>query len=228
LKTHFEKTKQVQQKGLSPFYSETLALIHLNLTWFVMSLPGITLFPALGGLYSTIAERNHNKQKDWQEMWHGFKKFGAISLLWGVLVTLGFVILGVSLWFFHTLDGILAGFVRMLIITALMMWAAINQFSLPLLLHQEERQVLLAIRNGYVICLRRPLTALKVTVTSLFITVISILLPPLWVFISVALIAQNQTHTMLDAVKEIRRKDAARDAIKAYRESKEQIEKNNL
>lgn len=183
----------------------------------------ITLVPALGGLYTAIMEREQDEPVDWQRTWRGFKRFWAITLYWGAIVSLGFVALGVSLWFFQGMDGTLAVIATMLTIVAIIVWTAINQFSLPLLLLQEQRSVMLAIRNGYVICLRQPLTALKVTVTNLLITAVSILLPPLWIFISVALIAQNQTHAMRAAVKEIRRKDAARDAIKAHRESREQV-----
>lgn len=219
-----EITKRARPRKLYPVYDEVLALIHLNLTWFVMSLPVITLVPALGGLYAALLESTHNKPADWQRMWGGLKQFYAITLLWAAIVSLGFAILGTSLWLFQGMDGTLAILAFILTITALIVWTAINQFSLPLLLLQEERKVFLAIRNGYVICLRQPLTALKVTVTNLFITIVSILLPPLFIFISVALMAQNQTRAMHAAVKEIRKKDAARDAIKAHREREGQAE----
>ena len=84
---------------------------------------------------------------------------------------------------------------------------------------QEEKKIGLAIRNGYVVVIRQPVQALKVLALNLLITAISIILPPLWIFISMALVVQIQTSTMLKAVEQIRAKDADRDAAKAHRES---------
>jgi len=92
------------------------------------------------------------------------------------------------------------------------LWIAIHQFSFPLLLMQDEKKILLAMRNGYVIVMRQPLAALKVMLLSLLINALSILLPPLWIFISMALIVQLRTRTVLKAVKKIKEKDAERDS----------------
>lgn len=228
MKQNPEKTHPARQKKSEAFYDDALALIHLNLTWFVMSLPVITLVPALGSVYATLIKPSQNKSTDWHRLWDGVKQYWAISIVWAVVVSLGYVLLAAGLWFFQTWDGGFAGLATIIIIAAGMLWTAINQFSLPILLLQEERKVILAIRNGFVICLRQPLTALKVTLTTLFIAAVSILLPPLWVFISVALIAQIQTHAMLDAIKKIRRKDAARDAIAAHSQSKSHLDAGDL
>jgi uncharacterized membrane protein YesL len=82
-----------------------------------------------------------------------------------------------------------------------------NQFSFPLLLLQKEKKIFLAIRNGYVIVVRQPWVALKTTLLCLLIAFISILIPPLWFFIAMALIAHLQTRAVLRAVEKIRSQD---------------------
>jgi uncharacterized membrane protein YesL len=72
---------------------------------------------------------------------------------------------------------------------------------------QEEKKIGLALRNGYVLVMRQPLQALKVMALSLLIAVISTVLPPLWVFISMALIVNLRTRTAIKAVQRINVKD---------------------
>jgi uncharacterized membrane protein YesL len=104
----------------------------------------------------------------------------------------------------------------MLAIVFSIFWIAIHQFSFPLLLMQDEKKIFLAIRNGYVVVMRQPLATLKVMLLGLVISVVSTLLPPLWIFVSMALIVQLRIRTVLKAVKRIKEKDADRDVVKAH------------
>ena len=192
---------------------------NINLAWFVMSLPVLTVFPALGGLYYAVMEQRQGNSAGWDTIWEGFKKYWWLSVKWGLLVTAVEAVLAVNIWFYTTLAQNWAIFATTAAIVLLIVWTAINQFSFPLLLMQEEKKIGLAIRNGYVVVIRQPVQALKVLALNLLITAISIILPPLWIFISMALVVQIQTSTMLKAVEQIRAKDADRDAAKAHRES---------
>lgn len=208
------------------FYYNAIPFFSVNLAWFVMSLPVVTIFPALGGLYHAVLALNQDNLANWGTVWEGFKKHWQISFKWGSLVLFGNLILAANIWFYLSLDQDWAIFALVASILLLLIWVAINQFSFPVLLLQEEKKVFLAIRNGYVIVLRRPQAALKVILFTLLIAVVSTLLPPLWIFISMALIVHIRTRTVLNTLKKIREEDAQRDAIKAHREGKAVSEDN--
>lgn len=200
-------------------YDKAVPLFNINLAWFVLSLPIITIFPALGGLYYAIMELENENVASWGTVWEGFKNLWWWSLRWGVLVLLVDAVLVVNIWFYGTLAQAWAVFAMTASIVLLVVWTMINQFSFPLLLLQHDKKISVAIRNGYVVLMRQPLSALKVLALTMLITVISSLVPPLWIFISMALILQLQTRTVLTAVIRIREKDALRDAEKAQREA---------
>ncbi len=202
------------------FYYDAIPYFTLNLAWFVMSLPMVTIFPALGGLYAAVLELNQEGRADWSSVWEGFKKYGWLSLRWGLLALLGDVILAVNIWFYLNINENWAFIALMVAIIFSIFWIAIHQFSFPLLLMQDEKKIFLAIRNSYVVVMRQPLAALKVMLLSLVISVVSILLPPLWIFVSMALIIQLRTRTVLKAVKRIKAKDADRDAAEAHSQGK--------
>jgi uncharacterized membrane protein YesL len=200
------------------FYYDAIPYFTLNMAWFVMSLPLVTFFPALGGLYAAALTFNQESRADWSTVWEGFKKYWWLSLRWGLLVLFGDVILAVNIWFYLNMDQNWAVIALMLAIMISIFWMAIHQFSFPLLLLQDEKKILLAIRNGYVVIMRQPLAALKVMLLSLVISVLSILLPPLWIFVSMALIVQLRTRTVLKAVKRINEKDADRGSVKTHQQ----------
>lgn len=204
---------------LTDAYYKAVPLFSINLAWFILSLPIITIFPALGGLYYAIMEMENENTASWETVWEGFKSHWWWSVRWGVLVLLVDVVLVVNIWFYASLAQTWAVYAMTASIVLLFIWMLIQQFSFPLLLLQKDKKISVAIRNGYVVLMRQPLAALKLLALTALIAVVSTLVPPLWIFISMALILQIQTRTVLTAVQRIRKKDARRDAEKVQREA---------
>jgi uncharacterized membrane protein YesL len=205
-------------------YYNAVPYFNINLAWFVMSFPVVTVFPAMGGLYYAMLSLVKENRADWGTVWEGFKKHWWLSLRWGFLVFFGDLILIANIWFYFTLTQQWAIFALVACSFLLVFWIAINQFSFPLLLLQEEKKIFLAIRNGYVIVMRKPLEALKVMALNLLITIVSVLMPPLWIFISLSLIIYIQTRSVLKMVDKIRVQDAERAAAEAHRKAAEAVE----
>ncbi len=222
-----KKPRNLKERFLN-FYYSTIPFFNVNLAWFVMSLPILTIFPALGGLYYAMMEQNQGNDAEWGTVWEGFKKHWWLSVKWGLLVSVVEAVLAANIWFYYNMTQTWATFALTATIVILIVWIAINQFSFPLLLMQEEKKIGLAIRNGYVVVMRQPVQALKVLSLNLLISVISIILPPLWIFISMALIVNIQTSTLLKAVEKIRAKDTDRDAVRAHREGLKSDEDENV
>jgi hypothetical protein len=214
---------QQQERGpfkerLLNFYRKSMPYVHINLAWFVLSLPILSFFPALGGLYYAVEALDREEHAEWRTVWGGFKKYGWLSLKWGLVVLTIDIILGLITWFFFSIGqtwGTFAGIATIIILT---IWLAINQFSYPLLMKQKDKSIFVAIRNGYVVVLRQPLTAIKLLLLTLLISIVSTLIPPLWILISMALIIHLREMTTQSAVDRIKKVDARRDAIKEHRE----------
>jgi len=198
------------QRGIKALYAKTRPLIKFNLAWFVLSLPVVTIFPALGGLYHAILSFNQETPADRQAVRDGFRKYWLLSIKWGVLVLLGDLLLAGAIWLALDMEAEWRSYALVVGVVFAILWVAINQFSFPLLLLQQEKKVLTAIRNGYVIVVRQPWAALKVLGLSLLISLVSIGIPPLWILISMALIAQIRTRAVLNTVEKIRKEDSER------------------
>ena len=182
-------------------YYNAVPYFTLNLIWCALSLPVVTIFPALGGLYYAVLQMSQEGSADGGTVWEGFKKHWWLSLRWGLLVYGVEAVLVLNIWFYLNLDQSWAIFALFGAVIFLILWIALNQFSFPLLLLQEEKKIFLAIRNGFIVVMRKPLEAIKVMALSLLISAASIALPPLWIFISMAWIVSIRTRTVIKVVK---------------------------
>ena len=206
------------------FYYGLIPLFTINLVWFLLSLPIVTIFPATGGLYYAVLELERENSADWGTVWVGVKKHWWLSLKWGLLILVSYIFMVGNIWFYLNLDQGWSVFPLTISIVVLILWSTVTQFGFPLLLLQEEKKIFLAIRNAYVIVMRKPLSALKVLLISFLTTIISLLLLPLWIFVSMAWIIRIRTKTVLKAVEEIKQQDAERDAVKAHRDDSDNSE----
>ena len=86
------------QRGIKALYAKARPLIKFNLAWFVLSLPVVTIFPALGGLYHAILSFNQETPVEGKTVREGFRKFWQLSIQWGLVVLLGDLLLAGGIW----------------------------------------------------------------------------------------------------------------------------------
>lgn len=218
-----QKPKRVKDR-LMEIYYDSMPLFNLNVAWFLSIIPLVTILPAQGGLYHAVLNYNQNKPAKWNNYWEGIKDHWFLSLKWGAVVLLGDLLLVLNIWFSLNIDAAWSIYTLLVGLVIGFIWIAINQFSFPLLLLQEEKKILQALRNGYVIVVRRPWDTLKVVLLNLLITAVSIIIPPLWVFITMSLIVHVQTRAVLRALEKIRAQDTGRDAADKQAEGTEDKE----
>ncbi len=203
---HLHQPRNLKEK-FNTFYYNAVPYFTLNLVWCALSLPVVTILPALGGLYYAVLQMSQEGSADGGTVWEGFKKHWRLSLRWGVLVYGVAAVLILNIWFYLNLDQSWAIFALFGAVVFLILWIAVNQFSFPLLLLQEEKKIFLAIRNGFIVVMRKPLAALKVMALSLLISAVSIVLPPLWIFISMAWIVNIRIRTAIKVIKTLQMPD---------------------
>ena len=203
---NLHQPRNLKEKFLN-FYYNAVPYFTLNLIWCALSLPVVTIFPAMGGLYYAVLQMSQEGSADGGTVWEGFKKYWWLSLRWGLLVYGVEAVLVLNIWFYLNLEQSWAIFALFGAVVFLILWIAMNQFSFPLLLLQEEKKIFQAIQNGFIVVMRKPLEAIKVMALSLLISAVSIALPPLWVFISMAWIVSIRTRTAIKVIKTLQKPD---------------------
>lgn len=214
-----EKSTKLKDR-LRSLYDWSRPLLSINLAWFLLSLPVVTVFPALGGLYHAVLAFSREEAPSWKTVWDGFKQHWWLSVKWGLAILVGYAVFGGAWWYLNTVQEDWAAYASAAAGAVIFLWTAINQFSFSLLMLQHEPKVWIAIRNGYVLVIRHPLNALKTLLLTALVAVLSTLLAPAWAFISMALITHLQTQAVLAAVAKIRAQDAEKDAADAHQQDR--------
>src|SRR6266498_5968430 len=86
-------------------YLDLIPLIILNLVWFIISLPIITLIPATGGLFYATNKLAHGHSADWRTLIEGFRLYFWQSWVIGLVSVLLVVVFATNFLFYSFIDS---------------------------------------------------------------------------------------------------------------------------
>lgn len=174
----------------------------LNLAWFVLCMPIITIFPATAGLYYATNLLHRDGDASLVDLWQGIRQYFKVSWLWGGLNLLVYAIISVNFWFYGNYDAIWAIWLRSVVIIVGLMWTCIQFYTFPLLIMQDDKRLRVALRNSYIAVILRPFPTLGwVLVVFLIAYLTTSYALPFWVVISASIclyISNRATRNALD------------------------------
>jgi uncharacterized membrane protein YesL len=184
---------------VTAFY-ELLFLAAVNLLWLLLSLPLVTAPGAAAGLYYVTNELAHGREVRWPVFFTGFRRYFWLGWRWA-LVNLVFVGAAyANLRFYEQFSGWWVVWVERLFLGLLSGWLLLQVYVLPLLIEQQDRRQLTALRNSAVLYLRRPTASLLLLALLAVVVTLSLAAPVLWALITPALIAFLCNATMVKLV----------------------------
>lgn len=185
-------------------YLQSIALITANVTWFLLSIPLITLIPATGGLYHATNLIAHGRDAGWRTVWEGFRLHFWLSWKWGLANIAVFGILWGNIWFYGQVQAGWAVWVRTGMEFLFILWGVLQIYTFPLFLEQEDKQMITTVRNSLVLFIRRPLQTFGWAI-SVFILAIgsSSLAPPAWIVITASLCLYLSNRATIEAIARI-------------------------
>ncbi|MEO8607933.1 MAG: YesL family protein [Chloroflexota bacterium] len=191
-------------------YVALIPLILLNLVWFIISLPLITLIPATGGLFYATHKLAHGHSADWHTLIEGFRLYFWQSWVVG-LISVGLVaVFATNFLFYSFADSGLAVWIRGMVIVLALLWLAIQIYLFPLLMEQEHPHLRLALRNSLVIILKRPLFTLGMTLSIAALMIGTMLvIQPAWIFITASACAFFANQATVSSIGRITGKTAS-------------------
>ncbi len=182
-------------------YLTSIPLISANVVWFLLSLPLITFFPALAGLYHSTQLIAADRDGGGQAVWRGFRAHFWLAWRWGLLLAAGVAVLGANVLFYGRLQVAWAWLPRAFFFALLMLWLALNVYTFPLLLLQEDRRLRTALRNSLVLWMQRPLYSLMLLFTcALLAWASAVYFPFAWPLLTGALCAYLANRVVLESV----------------------------
>jgi hypothetical protein len=135
-----------------------------ELFWIALCLPVVTIPAAFAGLYYTMNQLANGESLEWRTFFEGVKLYFWPAVRWTVINLLVIALLGLYTLFLvssatvsgqdwmQAASGIPFGL--------LVIWLAINAFTFPFMLAQENPSYRMALRNSLIIYLKWPVYTL--------------------------------------------------------------------
>ncbi|MFQ6058491.1 MAG: DUF624 domain-containing protein [Anaerolineae bacterium] len=191
---------KVFRDSLRDFYDDGALLIAVNILWVGLSLPLITLPPATGGLYYVTNRIAHGYAVQVRTFFEGFRQYFIKSWQLALANLLVLAMTWANLVFYRRLNNLWLWLPRILLLYILLFWLAMQMYSFPLLLEQEDKRLKLVLRNAALLVLADPLFTVILAVLLLAAVALSaaLTLPLILVTASfVSLVANRAVLTLL-------------------------------
>jgi len=176
--------------------------------WVLIFIPIVLASPATGGLYYATNRLAHGKDGGPMVYWHGLKTYLWPSYRWGIMNFVLAFLFNVNIWFYGDAPWDFAPYIRIAFIVGAAFWAAIQMYTFPLMLEQEQPHVKMALRNSFLAVARFPLRSFGFLLLVVVIALISTYLYfVLWVVITVSLIAYLSNKNTIIVLEKLLAKD---------------------
>jgi uncharacterized membrane protein YesL len=194
---------------LADAYVATIPLVTLNVVWFVLCIPLVTIIPATAALFYATNQFAHGKPADWHTLIEGFKLYFWRSWLWGLLNVAVLVILGSNLIFYSMNSASWSVAAQVMVGAVILIWLSLQMHTFPLIIEQEKPKLLQALRNSFVILVKRPVHTMG---TALIVAVLIVgstaFIQPAWIFITAALCTYLANRVTVSAIARLAGKPA--------------------
>jgi hypothetical protein len=169
----------------------------------------------MGGLYYATNQLAHGRDGGPMVYWEGLKTYIWPSYRWGIMNLVVAFLFNVNIWFYG--DDLwqfapdfqrFVPYIRLVFIVGAIFWAALQMYTFPFLIEQEEPQVKTALRNSFVAVARYPLRSFGFLLLVFAIALVSMYLNLVpWVIISISLIAYLSNKNTLVVLEKIAAKE---------------------
>ena len=172
--------------------------------WVLIFIPIVFAAPATGGLYYATNQLAHGRDGGPTVYWEGLKRYVWPSYRWGIMNLAVAFLLNVNIWFYGDAPWAFAPYLRVAFIVSAIFWAALQMYTFPFMVEQEEPLVKTALRNSLVAVARYPLRSFGFLLLVFGIALVSTYgFFVLWVVISISLIAYLSNKNTLAVLEKL-------------------------
>jgi uncharacterized membrane protein YesL len=197
-------TKKTFKDAVIDAWDALIPLIVINVLWLILTALVVTAMPAFGALYYATNRIAHGEMVGIKSFFEGFKEYFWTSWKWGLFSVLVYGLSIYNIWFYGQLEGFGFVIIQSLFFSFLLMFAFMQIYMYPFLLEQEEPSLKTAIKNSFAVILRFTGRSVGLFIFLLILAGVSTLLPPLWLLLTMSVIAYFSNWQTLGVIGEIK------------------------
>ena len=193
--------------ALIDLWDALIPIVGINIAWFVLTILVVTAFPAFGGIYYATNRIVHGESVNLGTFFEGFKEYFWTSWKWGLVNLLVYLILASNIWFYGQFEGWGFLVLQSLFFSLILIYTCLQIYTFPFLLEQDEPSIKTALRNSFAAFVRYMGRSFGLLFVLVLLAVVSVLLPPLWIVITVSFmvfLANWQTLYVIQELEKVR------------------------
>jgi uncharacterized membrane protein YesL len=192
----------IMWRTLKGLYDELFLIVLLSVVWWAGTLLVVTAPMTAGGVQLVANRMANYKRVDFSFFWEGARShIGRVVLLF-LLMVLAPPLLMFSVVFYFDRQGWLTVFGVVMAWTLLVCLLA-GQYFFPLFWQQDEKNVKLVVRNGFLLAVRHPLYSLLMLLFQVLLIVLSIVLVVPIILLLPGMLALSQNFALVGLLQEM-------------------------
>lgn len=193
LRVYWQTARHVNQRGY--------IYVWANMLWALMSLPIITAPAAWAGLVHLSHVAQTQQQVSMSDFWDGFRASFWRGLVVGFVTLIVLAVNLTNLVVYAPGEGVGAFTLRVVWISAVIVWLSILLYLWPLLEEMETPTLLGGLRNAALMLLRHPFFTLGLWPGIVLLAVVSTIFFPAWMLLTGGFIAALSTTATRDRLR---------------------------
>lgn len=183
-------------------YDELFLVVGISVAWWVGTLLVVTAPMTTAGVQNVANRIANYKRSSFDFFWEGARKDIGRGVLLYLLLLLGPPLIWFSAWFYFDRQGWLVLF-GVLMAWVLLVLLMSGQYFFPLYWQQDEPDLKLILRNGFLLTIRHPLYTLLMLLFQVLLISLSFVLVVPVVLLMPGLIALSQNFALVGLLQEM-------------------------
>lgn len=157
------------------WWGDFVPLLGYNLAWLALQIPILTGPPATAAMYVIARRVVDGETVSPRQAWATLAQCFWPAWRWGALNLLLAAVVAGNFWFYQDASGGAWVALRLAWGTIALGWFCANLFYWPFWLAQQDRRLLVALRNGLLLAVKNPATMVTLVVLAALLIVASVL-----------------------------------------------------
>lgn len=158
--SQFSAALRVLKRTLMDWWYDGISLALINVIWVLAVLTIILAPPATLAVFFAANQMAQGRGFRFSDFVEGFRRYFLLSYGWGLLNVGAGILIVSSLLFYGQLASEWGLFLFTVVLFVTVWWLVVQFYTLPYLIEQERKNILIALRNGLFTAFASPLYTL--------------------------------------------------------------------
>jgi uncharacterized membrane protein YesL len=164
----------VIRRSLTDWWYDWVNMVLINVIWALGLVTVVLAPPTTIGAFYAVNQLTQGRSIRFSDFVEGFRRYFWLSYVWALLNVAAAVLAWNGFIFYGQIQEAWGVFILTLVMMIALGWFIIQFYALPYLIEQEQKNILVALRNSLLTGLASPLYTLIVVAFAAIIVVVSI------------------------------------------------------